>query len=123
MASHAMHSSGKGGDDGDQVLHQLFLHRTGWQLVDRRDFGAMALKVSREIRKAEPREPIGICNDNFAHFFLLNEAAQLLQPAPPRIESTTNVMENMIWLQLVFLAELFRRSDLPCEVTILFLVM
>ena len=123
MASHAMHPSGKGGDDGDQVLDQLFLHRTGRLLVDRRDLGAVALKVAREIREAEPRKPIGIGNDNLAHLFLLNEAAQPLQPASPRIETTAHVLENIIGFQVVFLTELFRRSDLPGEVAILFLVM
>jgi hypothetical protein len=91
--------------------------------VDRRDLGAVALKIAREIRKTEPREPIGIGNDHLAHFFLFNEAAQPLQPASPRIESTAHVMENMIGFQVVFLAELFRRRDLPGEVAILFLVM
>ena len=78
MGPHAMHTPRKRGDDRDEILDQLLLHRAGRLLVDRRDLGAVALKVPREIRKAKARETIGIRNDDSTHFLLLNEVAQLL---------------------------------------------
>lgn len=123
MGPHAMDTPRKGGDDGDQILDQLLLHRASRLLMNDGDFRAMTLKIALEIIEPKSREPIGVCNHDFVYLVLLDEAAELFQPRPAGIKPTADIVKNMTWLQLSLLTEFLSRGNLPGEVPILLLIM
>ena len=118
-----MHPPRKGGEDRDQVLYQLFLHRTRGFLVNNVYACAMARKIVLQVIEPEPCEPIRVGNNHHIDFFQFDERAQFFQSRTARIQATPDIRKDVSWRDLLILAKFLRCIYLPVEVAFLFLVM